>query len=171
MSTVLPRAWIGADPGMSGALACMIMESEAPLHGLSVHDMPFVEVSGKKRMDFWQLAQILGLWVSMFDVQGATVEDVHAMPKQGVTSSFNFGFSAGALQQAFASAGIRVTLIRPATWKAIYGLKGGRENKGLSRDKATKLFPKFTALWTRVKDDGRAEAALLAHYGSKLRNA
>lgn len=160
--------WIGADPGVSGALA--LLDFDAP-GGIHVYDMPYHEVSGKKTIDFWRLAEILGAWSSLHTIKGATIEDVHAMPKQGVTSSFSFGHSAGALKQAFASAGICFTLIRPATWKAIYGLRGGRENKGLSRQKASQMFPGAAHLWTRVKDDGRAEAVLLGHYGSKMRNA
>jgi hypothetical protein len=50
----------------------------------------------------------------------------------------------------------------------VYGIPGGRENKDASRQKASMLFPKFAHLWARKKDDGRAEAVLLAHYGSKL---
>jgi crossover junction endodeoxyribonuclease RuvC len=110
----------------------------------------------------------LHVWALDYDIVAATVERVHAMPGQGVTSMFSFGFAAGSLQQALASAEIPVTLVTPASWKAIYGLRGGRENKDMSRTKASELFPGCEHLWARKKDDGRAEAVLLAHYGSKL---
>jgi crossover junction endodeoxyribonuclease RuvC len=93
------------------------------------------------------------------------------MPKQGVASSFSFGHSFGALKQAVASAGLPMVLITPGTWKTIYKLRGGVENKDMSRQRASELFPKFAHLWARKKDEGRAEAVLLAHYASKLRNA
>lgn len=163
-------AWIGADPGMSGALALYRPEI-ITLPEVLVEDMPCLDEGG---LNHWRLAQILGCWASLYTIQGATVERVHAMPKQGVTSSFNFGASFGALKQAFASAGIRLTLISPGVWKAIYGLRGGRENKVGSVEKAAALFPGLSKSLYGPKGgikDGRAEAALLAHYGSKLRNA
>ncbi len=162
-----PIAYIGADPGMSGALALF-----APSPGgggtIFTDDMPSLEIDGKRTMDFWKLAALLDTWSSVYDIRAVAVERVHSMPKQGVTSSFNFGFAAGALQQAIASAGLPLTLIPPATWKAIYGLRGGRENKDMSRQKASQMFPGAAHLWARKKDDGRAEAVLLAHYASRL---
>ena len=160
-------AWIGADPGMSGALALFDTMDQGKIE---VQDMPYRDVSGKKSMDFWGLAGILNQWAARYQVQGAAIERVHSMPKQGVVSSFSFGGAFYALQQAFASAGIPFTLIQPATWKAVYGLRGGRENKAMSRAKASLVFPVYAGLWARAKDDGRAEAVLLAHYGSKLRS-
>lgn len=162
--------YVGGDPGLSGAIA-LYVPSEAVLQ---VIDMPTITVgepdSRKRVVDMWRLAQQLGAWADDWELQ-ATVERVHAMPGQGVTSMFSFGFAAGSLQQALASARIHVTLVHPATWKAIYGLRGGRENKDMSRAKASHLFPKHCGLWARKKDDGRAEAVLLAHYGSKLQCA
>jgi crossover junction endodeoxyribonuclease RuvC len=162
-----PIAWLGADPGLSGAIALLTGDCLAVL---DVKDMPAMTTpAGKRVLDHWALASILGGWTSVFDIKGATVELVHSMPKQGVTSSFSFGSSFGALCQGIASAGLDFALIPPATWKAIYGLRGGRENKELSRAKASELFPGHANLWKLKKHDGRAEAVLLAHYGSKLR--
>jgi crossover junction endodeoxyribonuclease RuvC len=168
-------AYLGADPGMGGALA-LFLPDNPPF--IVVEDMPALVLDDKRRMDFWKLAHILGVWTSVYDVKRATVEEVHAIPNyrradgknQGMSSSamFSFGGAFYALQQAIASAGIPMTLIPPATWKAVYGLRGGRENKDMSRLKASQIFPGASALWARKKDDGRAEAALLAHYGSKL---
>jgi crossover junction endodeoxyribonuclease RuvC len=167
-----PVAYIGADPGMGGALALIIPQQygsdvEAPAL-VEVIDMPSLEVNGKRTMDMWTLARGLTTWAMQYSVRNSAVERVHAMPKQGVTSAFSFGFSAGALQQAIASAGLPLTLIQPATWKAIYGLRGGRENKDMSRQKASQMFPSFAHLWARKRDEGRAEAVLLAHYASRL---
>jgi crossover junction endodeoxyribonuclease RuvC len=161
------KAYLGADPGIDGALALYLPGSSAILQ---VRDMPALKVDGKRRIDLWSLAQQLSRWADEFDIQ-ATVERVHAMPGQGVTSMFSFGYSTGSLQQALASARIPFTLVQPATWKAIYGLRGGAENKAASVTKAVELFPDHKALFFGPKGgpkDGRAEAALLAHYGSKL---
>jgi crossover junction endodeoxyribonuclease RuvC len=171
VSARLP-AWLGADPGLGGALALMVPGHEVGHGSFFIEDMPsLMGDGGKRKMDHWRLANILGYWTSVYNILGVTVERVHAMPKQGVTSSFSFGMSFGALVQAVASAGLPVTLIPPATWKTVYGLRGGRENKDLSRQKASQMFPGSAHLWPLKKHEGRAEAVLLAHYGSKLRNA
>ena len=167
-------AYVGADPGMGGALALYIPFASTP--GLEVYDMPALLIEGKRRMDFWTLAQLLGAWASLYEIKAVAVERVHAMPLRGAGGQirqspnglFEFGFAAGALQQAVASAGLPMTLIHPATWKAVYGLRGGRENKDMSRQKASMLFPSHAQLWNRKKDNDRAEAVLLAYYVSRL---
>jgi crossover junction endodeoxyribonuclease RuvC len=163
------RAYVGADPGLSGALALYI--PHVPFKGapaVEVLDMPVQDWKGKRRIDLWVMARILTVWARAWDIQAVIVENVHAMPGQGVTSVFSFGYSSGALQQAVASAGLPMTLVEPASWKAAYGLRGGRENKDASRAKATQLLPEYANLWARKKDDGRAEAVLMAHYGARL---
>lgn len=165
-----PDAWIGADPGASGALALYVPTPVGPSR-VEVRDMPMLEEGG---LDHWVLGEILHDWAENYNVLGVTVERVSAMPGQGVTSMFSFGQSFGALKQSIASARLRFTLVSPATWKTIYGLRGGRENKAASALKAIELFPDLKAVLYGPKGgvkDGRAEAVLLAHYGSKLRNA
>jgi crossover junction endodeoxyribonuclease RuvC len=165
------RAYVGADPGKEGAVALWV--PHLPFGGsphFTVMDMPTRQIGSKRQIDLWRLSGILENWMHNWDVQ-ATVENVHAMPGQGVTSMFSFGYSTGSLQQALASAKIPFTLVQPATWKAMYKLRGGAENKAASVDKAVELFPNHKALFFGPKGgpkDGRAEAALLAHYGSKL---
>lgn len=164
------QAYIGADPGLSGAIAVYVPPLPMTAGGpyVEVHDMPVNKIDGKKHIDLWRLADIAKQWAKSHEVKVALVESVHSMPGQGVASMFKFGFSAGALQQAIVSAGLPMTLITPASWKAILGLRGGAENKHLSRELASRLFPTYAYLWAREKDDGRAEAVLLAYYGSKL---
>jgi crossover junction endodeoxyribonuclease RuvC len=164
------KAFLGADPGMDGALALYLPGSSAILQ---VRDMPAMKVGDKRRIDLWSLSIQLCGWAALYDIR-ATVENVHAMPGQGVTSMFSFGYSTGSLQQALASAKIPFTLVQPATWKAMYRLRGGPENKAASVAKAVELFPDHKALFFGPKGgpkDGRAEAALLAYYGSKLQCA
>ena len=170
------RAYSGADPGMGGALA---IYQPGPPVTLEVVDMPALLIDGKRRMDFWKLAAVLRVWVTDNHIERVAVERVHAMPLRGAGGQirqspnglFEFGFAAGALQQAVVSAGLTMVLIPPATWKAVYGLRGGRENKDMSRQKASQMFPGYAHLWARKKDDGRAEAVLLAHYASKMQEA
>jgi crossover junction endodeoxyribonuclease RuvC len=161
------KAFLGADPGIDGAIALYFPDAPGQL---AVRDMPAMKVGPKRRIDLWSLAEQFRKWAADYDVR-ATVENVHAMPGQGVTSMFSFGYSTGSLQQALASAKIPFTLVQPATWKALYGLRGGAENKAASVAKAVDLFPAHRELFFGPKGggkDGRAEAALLAHYGSKL---
>lgn len=166
----MSRAFIGIDPGAGGALALLCLRNVGivPVVDVATIDMPMHEINGKRRIDLYKLAAVLGAWRSVYDIQRVTVENVNAMPKQGVSSSFFFGFAAGAVQSAVASAGLPMVLVVPQVWKKLYGLRGGPENKDMSRQKASMLFPAHSQQWARKKDDGRAEAVLLAHYGSKL---
>lgn len=163
---------------MGGALA-LFRPADAGAGEIEVEDMPALKIDDKRRMDFWRLASILGAWASLYDIKAVAIEKVHAMPlrgpggaiRQSPNGLFEFGYAAGALAQAVASAGLPMLLIPAATWKAVYGLRGGRENKDMSRQKASQMFPGAAHLWARKKDDGRAEAVLLAHYASRLQEA
>lgn len=163
-------AYVGIDPGLAGAIA--LYARSIPFSGLpavEIYDTPLkLDDRGKRVINMVALARILRVWAIDWDIKQVTVERVHAFPGQGVVSSFTFGFTSGSAQQAVASAGLPMTLVDPSTWKAMYGLRGGRANKDESRAKATELIPAGAHLWARKKDDGRAEAVLLAHYGSKL---
>lgn len=94
----------------------------------------------------------------------AVLEQVHAMPKQGVSSTFRFGQCYGALQMAVVGHGYEVHDVTPQKWKKHFGLSN---DKGVSRSVASQRFPQCAELFKRVKDDGRAEAALMALYGAE----
>ena len=99
----------------------------------------------------------------------AVVEMVNAFPKQGVSSSFKFGRAYGAILGVLAAKGIETHLVSPVVWKRSYRLSGKDKNK--SRARATMLYPACAKLLSRVKDDGRAEALLIARwYQDKLGN-
>lgn len=162
-------AYLGIDPGLSGAIALWRPSDDL----LLAIDMPTHEVNGKRRLDLYQLGRELRSMDSIASIKRATVENVNAMPPiggrmAGTASSFAFGFTAGAAQTAVAMLEMRMVLVVPQVWKKLYGLRGGAENKDASRQKASMLFPKHAGLWARKKDNGRAEAVLLAHYGAKL---
>lgn len=156
---------IGIDPGLSGAAVLYNVESLLVCDYL---DMPTKEIvtAGKKKRKidayelFGWLEQQRKITSKVF------VEKVGAMPGQGVTSSFNFGFSAGAIEACCVAAGLEVAYVQPQTWKRAMGLLG--KDKNASRELATKLMPGAAGQFTRAKDDGRAEAALIAIYGSTL---
>lgn len=156
------RYYLGIDPGLSGALAFYDPAADE----LKIWDMPTfnVKVAGKNRraLDITGLANIIDPLAQ--HVIMAAVEEVGAMPKQGVTSSFSFGFAAGCAQMAVAAYFIAMTPVRPAVWKRRMGLTANKTN---TRREASRLLPKHAGLWPLVKHDGRAEAALLAYYIAK----
>lgn len=154
--------YLGIDPGLSGALAFYSPEGNT----LSIFDMPTHEITvngkRKRQLDLYSLGRIIDALAH--DIAVALVEQVNAMPKQGVTSSFNFGFNAGCAQMAVAALGLPLRTVTPQKWKKEMGLSS---DKDASRREASRAMPKHAGLWPLVKHDGRAEAALLAFYASR----
>lgn len=111
-------------------------------------------------------------WANRWGLRGVEhifIEQVSAMPGQGVTSMFNFGAAYGFVQALAFSAGVPVSFIRPQEWKKLVGIPVGAD-KSASRIRASQLFPNHADKWARIKDDGLAEAALIAYAGMlKLR--
>jgi hypothetical protein len=91
----------------------------------------------------------------------AVIERVSAMPRQGVSSTFKFGTAYGILQGVVAALEIPVHFVMPGRWKKHFGLSAEKEE---SRARALQLWPSRSDLFSRKKDHGRAEAALLARY-------
>ena len=159
--------YIGIDPGLKGALAWY---QPGTVKNLSVIDVPTTRtlVNGKTR-DRLNMAALATFFKAMHAILPAQIriiiEDVHSMPLQGVASSFTFGFVAGAIQQAAISAGHVPYLVAPATWKRRLGISA---DKSTARALASQLFPQYASLWAKASRADRAEAALLAYYGSKF---
>jgi crossover junction endodeoxyribonuclease RuvC len=146
---------IGIDPGLTGAFA--LIEDNLLLE---VEDMPTTATRrGGKQLNIPEVASILREWSG----RGTTVklEAVHAMPKQGVSSTFNFGMGYGALQGVIQTLGIPMALVTPQAWKKAAGLVGA--DKDYARTLALQLYP--DADLARKKDIGRADAILIARYG------
>lgn len=95
----------------------------------------------------------------------AIVEAVHAMPGQGVSSMFAFGRALGVIEGVLAGLRVPTTLVAPAEWTKAMRVKGGKDG---ARNRAIELYPRSAHLFARVKDDGRADAALIASYGAGL---
>ena len=143
---------LGIDPGISGALAWVSDDGFL----LSAMDMPTLEVNGKMKVN----PHILASDLSFRKPKIAVIEDVGAMPGQGVSSMFNFGYSAGILAGVCAGLGIPTVFYRPAVWKRQAGVP---TDKGAARQQAQRFWPGSRA-FDRVRDHGRAEAALLARW-------
>lgn len=153
--------YAGIDPGKSGALAIL-----QPDNHVDFFDVPLIELRGKAGTPAyadWHTKWSLALGFASVDK--VVIEDVASRPGQGVSSMFKFGRTLGFAQSIVL--GIRprpsVEFVTPAKWKAKLGLL--HSSKGASREKAIALYPSTESHLLRVKDDGRAEALLLAHYG------
>lgn len=157
MSTFKPRRIIGIDVGLSGAIAMMTGET---LTGIV--DMPTVTLErngkSKRQISIPELIQI----IDTFKPEEAYIEKVFAMAGQGVTSVFSFGRSLGAIEGVIAARSIKATLITPQTWQKAMGVTGGKDG---ARARAMELFPWNVDYFKRKKDDGRADAALIAAWG------
>jgi crossover junction endodeoxyribonuclease RuvC len=151
---------IGIDPGLSGAIAVLTDDS------LQIHDMPVMTVDrngkAKRQVSANELAELLNLYAGK-DCH-VYVERVSAMAGQGVTSVFSFGRSFGMIEGILAALKMPVTFVAPATWTRAIGRSPGKD---ASRARAMELFPDYEFFFKRVKDDGRADAALIAHWGRK----
>ncbi len=156
-----PSIVIGIDPGNTGAIAI--------LNGgvLTIHDMPVVETKrnrkNKSHINAAMVASLLREWAATPGVC-AYVELVGSFPKMGVSGAFAFGRGAGILEGALAGLLIPYTIVTPQVWMRDQGVVKSK-GKGASRARAAALFPKYAQLFSRVKDDGHADAALIARYG------
>jgi crossover junction endodeoxyribonuclease RuvC len=151
------RWTVGIDPGLSGAVAFLDGEEL-----VEVVDMPVVRPKGSKpRVDAGELTRVLANWAPV----EAVVERVGPAPGAGVSSMFRFGYGAGVIEGVLAGLGVKVVLVVPAVWKPAMRLGSDKDR---ARAEAQRLFPAHAGQFVRVRDDGRAEAALLGLYGARL---
>ena len=152
-------AFVGIDPGLSGAVALWDTDHKR----LRVWDMPVLKIRGKSVLNEPILADTLSSLTVWPDVQ-VFVEQVHAMPRQGVTSMFSFGMSYGIVKGILAALDLPTTYVTPQVWQRRMGVPAGGKNA--SRLRVLQLFPQHAALFERVRDNGRSDAALIALFGS-----
>jgi hypothetical protein len=143
---------IGIDPGLSGAIAYI---SDAHYE---VHDLPVMRDGSLSWIDGAALQSLLLQSFPEKQVR-CVIERVHAMPKQGVSSSFNFGVNYGSVLSIVQARGISLEFVTPTQWKRDLGLP---KDKKAALFKARLLFP--DAELHLAKHDGRAEALLIAHW-------
>ena len=142
---------VGIDPGLTGAIA--FLEPGQP----SVEDAPVVN---REMNPAGMVALLRGP-----DIGLAVIERVGAMPKQGVASTFRFGFGCGVGRGVVAAMGIPIMLVTPQEWKREFGLIG--QPKEASREKALQLFPELSGELDLKKHHGRADALLIAEWGRR----
>jgi hypothetical protein len=151
---------LGVDIGSHGAVA--ILSEAGDL--LEVFDMPCLEdgPKGRPAVNAALLAQI----VAAAGAALAYVEQVGPRPTDGSVQAFAFGRCKGAVEGVLAAHGVPVAFLTPPVWKRLVGIGPGRAGaKDAARSEAIRRWPGKAALFGRIRDDGRAEAALIAVAG------
>ena len=150
---------IGIDPGLNGAIA--ILENNKVK---KIFEMPVMS-EGKKNKRQLNSAQLVNLLKSNIESNEETVivvEQVNAMPGQGVTSMFNFGQTFGAIKGICASLNLPIFYVRPAKWKKHFELINA--SKDASRTKVIEMYPSVSDRLRKKKDVNKADAILIARY-------
>ena len=147
---------IGIDPGCSGALIVLRADGSVADHLC----MPVVKVGTKTRVNGAHVAAFLREYASGAH---AYLEQVGAMPGQGVSSMFTFGHAAGVVEGILQGMGIPYTLVTPQAWKKRAGLIG--QDKDAARSRAIQLYPGLRVLDLKAKGQAVADAILIAKFG------
>ena len=152
---------IGIDPGISGAISFF---EDGKI--LDVIDMPSM-AEGKKNKRQVNGAQIYNeikkrIKIAQKGKVCVVIEQVSAMPGQGVTSMFNFGQSFGVIKGICAAMQLPMHLVRPAKWKKYFNLL--KTEKEASRTKAIEIFPQISHMLSKKKDVNKADAILIASF-------
>ena len=157
----------GIDPGLSGAIA--ILENKKVL---DLFDMP-VMAEGKKNKKQLNSAQLVNIIRENTDTNNESVvivEQVNAMPGQGVTSMFNFGQTFGAIKGICAALNLPIFFVRPSKWKKHFELINS--SKDASRTKVIEMYPTLSAQLTKKRDVNKSDAVLIAkfYFETKLKD-
>tara|TARA_Y100001935_G_C17021664_1_gene368092 strand:+ start:36 stop:530 length:495 start_codon:yes stop_codon:yes gene_type:complete len=152
---------IGIDPGISGSI-CFFEDGKI----LEVIEMPTM-TEGKKNKKQVNGAQIYNEFSKRINITGnqdirVIIEQVSAMPGQGVTSMFNFGQSFGIIKGVCAAMQLPMFFVRPAKWKKYFSLINSQ--KDASRTRAIEIFPYFSTQLSKKKDSNKADAILIASF-------
>ena len=152
---------IGIDPGISGSI-CFFNEGKI----IDVVEMPTMTEGkkNKKQVNGAQIFNEISERIKNLDKKDIkiVIEQVSAMPGQGVTSMFNFGQSYGILKGICSAMQLSMYFVRPAKWKKYFNLINSE--KDASRTRAIEIFPYFSSKLSRKKDSNKADAILIASF-------
>lgn len=159
---------IACDPGLDGAFAVMV---DGTL--VEIEDMPTLsrQVSGKERRYVCPdivdgiLRSVVSSHVGLADSVMFVIEEVGSRPKEGAVGAFSFGKGVGWVEGIVIGMRLPRAQVLPAVWKRQLKMRKGKD---ASRQRAMELFPGFREQFARVKDDGRAEAALIARWAHEF---
>ena len=156
------KTYIGIDPGITGAIGWLKGDRAELI------DVPTYKSDGKTQYNFLEMYNTLvELSLNWNNRTYLTLEKQQAMPKQGVSSTFQIGRGYGAWEALCWATTPDFEIVSPRKWKKALGLTSDNE---MSRLKAISLYPSLEPMLRRKKDHNRAEAILLAHYTKLERN-
>ena len=152
---------IGIDPGISGSI-CFLEDGIIK----DVLEMPTMTEGkkNKKQVNGSQIYNEISFRIKKFEKKNIKViiEQVSAMPGQGVTSMFNFGQSFGILKGICSAMQLPIYFVRPAKWKKYFNLINSE--KDASRTRVIEMFPYFSSQLSKKKDSNKADAILIASF-------
>ena len=152
---------IGIDPGISGSI-CFLEDGIVK----DVLEMPTMTEGkkNKKQVNGSQIFNEISFRIKTYEKKNikVVIEQVSAMPGQGVTSMFNFGQSFGILKGICSAMQLPIYFVRPAKWKKYFNLINSE--KDASRTRAIEIFPYFSSNLSKKKDSNKADAILIASY-------
>ena len=152
---------IGIDPGISGSI-CFFQDGKI----IDVIEMPTMTEGkkNKKQVNGSQIFNEISKKIKKLNKEEikVVIEQVSAMPGQGVTSMFNFGQSFGILKGICSAMQLPMYFVRPAKWKKYFNLINSE--KDASRTRVIEIFPYFSGQLTRKKDSNKADAILIASF-------
>jgi len=152
---------IGIDPGISGSIS-FLQDGKI----IDVIEMPTMAEGkkNKKQVNGSQIFNEISARINRLNNEDikVVVEQVSAMPGQGVTSMFNFGQSFGILKGICSAMQLPIYFVRPAKWKKYFNLINSE--KDASRTRAIEIFPYFSSHLSRKKDSNKADAILIASF-------
>jgi len=152
---------IGIDPGITGAL-CFFENGEVK----DIVEIPSMAEGkkNKRQINGPQIYNEISKRIEGLQKKNIAVviEQVSAMPGQGVTSMFNFGQSFGVLKGICSAMQLPMHFVRPAKWKKYFNLI--KTEKDASRTKVIEIFPNISSQLSRKKDSNKADAILIASF-------
>lgn len=152
--------FVGIDPGLHGAVAAYFADARSR-QILEVHDLPVAI----REIDAVRFRALLDGVRYRHGLSALTIlEEQQAFPEQGVASAYLTGFNFGQLVGVLAAAGWSFERVYSKDWKRRLDVAADKKEACL---RASQLMPEGAQFWLRVKDDGRAEAALLAYYAHR----
>lgn len=170
--------FLGIDPGLSGALACVDERGEVKF----TRPMPVLATKvGRSVRHVYDHHELRACAAKLFasGIVSAAIERQQAMPHQGVTSMVTVGYGAGCLAQLLVDHDIRHEVVAPKDWQRTFGIKGGKtadsSTKDQARDVALKMFPTLAAAmesegYNKAQQIGVVDAVLIAEYARRRFN-
>lgn len=154
--------YCGIDPGLTGALAFLDISSSPTIY---IYDMPTLEVttgdSKRKIMQPEKLVDMIDARVLPNQPFKGLIENVHSTPNDGHVGAFTFGKATGIVIGVFTGTGLPLDQVTPGKWKKDMRVPADKDE---AITVASRLLPMCKSMWSRKKDHGRAEAALIALY-------